>query len=180
SGKTCASSGTAMTSIRTWNTPGASPTSSNSGNCSPRTPWRGTNRAAGIFARNTRLPRTTRSATTKTSLTSRPGSLPATTIRPCGTSNRSPSRKCIRLRGATNEELQIMGATLNLTLKVWRQPSAAAPGEFRTYKVYDISPDMSFLEMLDVLNQDLAARGEEPVAFDHDCREGICGACSLM
>src|SRR5262245_13673533 len=73
-----------------------------------------------------------------------------------------------------------MGDMLNLTLKIWRQASPAAPGEFRNYKVYDISPDMSFLELLDVLNQDLVACGEEPVAFDHDCREGICGTCSLM
>jgi succinate dehydrogenase / fumarate reductase iron-sulfur subunit len=69
---------------------------------------------------------------------------------------------------------------LNLHLRVWRQPSAAAPGEFRDYKVYGISPDMSFLEMLDVLNEQLLAEGEEPIAFDHDCREGICGMCSLM
>ena len=69
---------------------------------------------------------------------------------------------------------------LNLTLRVWRQASATAKGEFRDYKVYGISPDMSFLEMLDVLNEQLLADGEEPVAFDHDCREGICGTCSLM
>jgi len=73
-----------------------------------------------------------------------------------------------------------MSEMLNLTLKVWRQPSADAAGEFRTYKVYEISTEMSFLEMLDVLNEDLIAKGEEPVAFDHDCREGICGTCSLM
>jgi succinate dehydrogenase / fumarate reductase iron-sulfur subunit len=69
---------------------------------------------------------------------------------------------------------------LNLTLRIWRQPAAGAPGEFRDYKVYGISPDMSFLEMLDVLNEQLLEAGEEPVAFDHDCREGICGTCSLM
>jgi succinate dehydrogenase / fumarate reductase, iron-sulfur subunit len=73
-----------------------------------------------------------------------------------------------------------MSETLNLTLKVWRQSSPTADGEFRTYKVYEISTEMSFLEMLDVLNEDLIARGEEPIAFDHDCREGICGTCSLM
>jgi succinate dehydrogenase / fumarate reductase iron-sulfur subunit len=73
-----------------------------------------------------------------------------------------------------------MSEKLNLTLKIWRQPSSTAPGAFKTYKVYDISPDMSFLEMLDVLNEDLISRGEEPVAFDHDCREGICGACGMM
>ncbi len=69
---------------------------------------------------------------------------------------------------------------LNLTLRIWRQASAQEPGEFRDYKVYGISPDMSFLEMLDVLNEQLIEAGEEPVAFDHDCREGICGMCSLM
>lgn len=73
-----------------------------------------------------------------------------------------------------------MSEKLNLTLKVWRQAAADVEGEFKTYKVYDISTEMSFLEMLDVLNEDLIAKGEEPVAFDHDCREGICGTCSLM
>lgn len=73
-----------------------------------------------------------------------------------------------------------MSETLNLTLKIWRQASPASPGEFKTYKVYDISTEMSFLEMLDVLNEDLVSRGEEPVAFDHDCREGICGMCGVM
>jgi succinate dehydrogenase / fumarate reductase iron-sulfur subunit len=73
-----------------------------------------------------------------------------------------------------------MSETLNLTLKIWRQPSPASPGEFKTYKVYEISTDMSFLEMLDVLNEELVSKGEEPVAFDHDCREGICGTCGLM
>lgn len=73
-----------------------------------------------------------------------------------------------------------MSEMLNLTLKIWRQPSPSAPGEFKTYKVYEISTEMSFLEMLDVLNEDLVSRGEEPVAFDHDCREGICGTCGVM
>ena len=69
---------------------------------------------------------------------------------------------------------------LNLTLKIWRQPGPNARGEFRTYEMKNISPDMSFLEMLDVLNEQLIQKKEEPVAFDHDCREGICGMCSLM
>ncbi len=73
-----------------------------------------------------------------------------------------------------------MSEMLNLTLKIWRQASPTAEGEFRTYKVYDISTHMSFLEMLDVLNEDLIGKGEEPVAFDHDCREGICGMCGFM
>jgi len=73
-----------------------------------------------------------------------------------------------------------MSEMLNLTLKIWRQASPSAEGEFKTYKVYEISTEMSFLEMLDVLNEDLVGKGEEPVAFDHDCREGICGMCGLM
>jgi succinate dehydrogenase / fumarate reductase, iron-sulfur subunit len=73
-----------------------------------------------------------------------------------------------------------MGPTLSLTLKIWRQPDARSRGQFQTYHLDDISPDMSFLEMLDVLNERLIQEGQEPVAFDHDCREGICGACGMM
>ena len=69
---------------------------------------------------------------------------------------------------------------MNLTLKVWRQKNAQAAGAFVDYAVSDVSPDMSFLEMLDGLNETLQAKGQEPVAFDHDCREGICGTCSLV
>jgi succinate dehydrogenase / fumarate reductase iron-sulfur subunit len=69
---------------------------------------------------------------------------------------------------------------VNLTLHVWRQAGPSAPGRMVRYEAADISPDMSFLEMLDVLNERLVERGEEPIAFDHDCREGICGSCSLM
>src|SRR5438105_6238399 len=69
---------------------------------------------------------------------------------------------------------------MNLTLHVWRQKNSAAPGDFVKYQADDISPDMSFLEMLDVVNEGLIERGEEPIAFDHDCREGICGMCGLM
>ncbi|MBU2940845.1 succinate dehydrogenase/fumarate reductase iron-sulfur subunit [Lacinutrix sp. C3R15] len=68
---------------------------------------------------------------------------------------------------------------MNLTLKIWRQKNASDKGKMVDYKVSDISPDMSFLEMLDVLNEQLVNNDEEPVAFDHDCREGICGMCSL-
>src|SRR6185369_12468618 len=71
-------------------------------------------------------------------------------------------------------------STLNLTLHVWRQTNAKLPGRLVTYKVKDISTHASFLEMLDVLNEMLIARGDEPVAFDHDCREGICGACGVV
>ena len=69
---------------------------------------------------------------------------------------------------------------MNLTLHVWRQQSASAAGKFVRYEAKDVSPDMSFLEMLDVLNEGLSARGEMPIAFDHDCREGICGMCGVM
>jgi succinate dehydrogenase / fumarate reductase iron-sulfur subunit len=69
---------------------------------------------------------------------------------------------------------------VNLTLKVWRQPGPSAPGRLVEYEARDISPDASFLEMLDVLNERLAERGEMPIAFDHDCREGICGSCGVM
>jgi len=68
---------------------------------------------------------------------------------------------------------------MNLTLKIWRQKSAQDKGQIVEYKVKDISDHMSFLEMLDVLNESLVAKDEEPIAFDHDCREGICGTCSL-
>jgi succinate dehydrogenase / fumarate reductase iron-sulfur subunit len=68
---------------------------------------------------------------------------------------------------------------MDFTLKIWRQENSAAKGSFETYKVADISPDCSFLEMLDILNQDLINKIEKPVCFDHDCREGICGACGL-
>ena len=69
---------------------------------------------------------------------------------------------------------------MNLTLKIWRQKDASDKGKIIDYAIGDVSPDMSFLEMLDVLNQDLIEKGEEPVAFDHDCREGICGSCSMF
>ncbi|GAB1429491.1 succinate dehydrogenase/fumarate reductase iron-sulfur subunit [Ignavibacteria bacterium] len=69
---------------------------------------------------------------------------------------------------------------MKLTLDIWRQKSANAEGKMVSYEVDDISPDMSFLEMLDVLNERLLEKGEDSVAFDHDCREGICGMCSLM
>ena len=68
---------------------------------------------------------------------------------------------------------------MNFTLKIWRQKDAKSKGAFETYKVENISADTSFLEMLDILNNNLIHEGKEPVAFDHDCREGICGMCSL-
>jgi succinate dehydrogenase / fumarate reductase iron-sulfur subunit len=69
---------------------------------------------------------------------------------------------------------------VRLTLRVWRQPGPEAPGDFETYEVDGLSDEMSFLELLDVLNERLIADGREPVAFDSDCREGICGSCGLM
>lgn len=68
---------------------------------------------------------------------------------------------------------------MKITVKVWRQKDKGSKGSFKTYKLDHVSSDMSFLEMLDVLNHDLIVKGEEPIAFDHDCREGICGMCSL-
>lgn len=67
-----------------------------------------------------------------------------------------------------------------LYLKIWRQEAPNAKGEFKTYEIHDVSTGSSFLEMLDILNEQLIRNGEEPVAFDHDCREGICGTCSLF
>jgi succinate dehydrogenase / fumarate reductase iron-sulfur subunit len=69
---------------------------------------------------------------------------------------------------------------MNLTLHVWRQASADVPGTMERYEARDISPDMSFLEMLDVVNEGLIESGQAPIAFDHDCREGICGSCGVM
>ncbi len=68
---------------------------------------------------------------------------------------------------------------MNLTLHIWRQKNSQDSGKFVTYQAKDVLEDMSFLEMMDVLNEELIAKGQEPVAFDHDCREGICGSCSL-
>ena len=72
------------------------------------------------------------------------------------------------------------GKTISLTLNVWRQKNATEPGIFETYEAKDISTDMSFLEMLDEINGKLESEGKEPIAFDHDCREGICGTCGAV
>jgi succinate dehydrogenase / fumarate reductase iron-sulfur subunit len=69
---------------------------------------------------------------------------------------------------------------LTLNLKIWRQKNATSPGEFKNYTVNKISTHVSFLEMIDILNQELIEKGEDPIAFDHDCREGICGSCSMV
>ena len=71
-------------------------------------------------------------------------------------------------------------AVLNVTLHVWRQKGPSDAGKMVEYTAPNISPDMSFLEMLDVVNERLIEKGEEPIAFDHDCREGICGSCGMM
>lgn len=69
---------------------------------------------------------------------------------------------------------------MNLTLKVWRQRNRQKAGQFETYEAREVNPDMSFLEMLDIVNEDLLNKSQEPLAFDSDCREGICGMCSLV
>jgi succinate dehydrogenase / fumarate reductase iron-sulfur subunit len=69
---------------------------------------------------------------------------------------------------------------MKLTLKVWRQANRTAKGKMETYQIQEVSPNMSFLEMMDMLNQQLMSQGIEPIAFDHDCREGICGMCSMF
>ena len=73
-----------------------------------------------------------------------------------------------------------MSKDMNLTLKVWRQKDQASNGKMETYQAKKVSPDMSFLEMLDVVNEDLIQKGKDPIAFDSDCREGICGTCSMV
>ncbi|MEZ4816029.1 MAG: succinate dehydrogenase/fumarate reductase iron-sulfur subunit [Bdellovibrionota bacterium] len=78
------------------------------------------------------------------------------------------------MSGSENSKL------LNLNLKIWRQAISSDEGSLKDYSVSNISSDVSFLEMVDILNQDLITKGEEPVAFDHDCREGICGSCSMV
>ena len=69
---------------------------------------------------------------------------------------------------------------MKITLHVWKQKNSESKGRFTTYKVDDADPDMSFLEMLDVVNESLIRKGEEPITFDHDCREGICGTCGFV
>ncbi len=73
-----------------------------------------------------------------------------------------------------------MSRTMSLVLNVWRQKSASTPGQFVRYEAKNVSDHMSFLEMLDVVNEELLAKGEDPIAFDHDCREGICGMCGVV
>ncbi len=90
--------------------------------------------------------------------------------------------KILRSNNETTKQLNSKSKkeTMDLKLKIWRQSGPDTKGKFVTYPVHNISQDASFLEMMDILNEDLVANGEEPVAFDHDCREGICGMCSLF
>src|ERR1700675_1736180 len=94
--------------------------------------------------------------------------------RELGTPQKAP---LLRARSPCAEKLQL---AMTLTPKIWRQQNAKAPGAFATYQVQGVTPDMSFLEMLDLLNENLQAQGEPPVAFEHDCREGICGSCGFL
>ena len=73
-----------------------------------------------------------------------------------------------------------MSKKINLTLKIWRQKNAKTRGKFEIFQARDIDTDMSFLEMLDVVNENLTKEGRDPIAFDHDCREGICGSCGAV
>src|SRR5215203_5013804 len=87
----------------------------------------------------------------------------------------------VRRSAPVAKELQVVSAkTITVNLRVWRQPSQDKPGRLVDYVAKDISTDMSFLEMLDVVNEDLIRKGEDAIAFDSDCREGICGMCSLV
>jgi succinate dehydrogenase / fumarate reductase iron-sulfur subunit len=83
------------------------------------------------------------------------------------------------LNGSLKQILDMEHYKMGLTLKIWRQKNSQSKGQFESYKVEDISSEMSFLEMIDVLNERLIREGQEPIAFDHDCREGICGTCSM-
>ena len=98
-----------------------------------------------------------------------------------GFENHSNDQKGAELfsKPALNFQLSTLNYSLNFKLKVWRQKNRDTPGEFVDYEATDISPNASFLEMLDVVNEQLVLRGEEPIAFDSDCREGICGTCAL-
>jgi len=84
-----------------------------------------------------------------------------------------------KFRGRLGDPSLPFVTTMNFRLRVWRQPNAKAAGKLLDYEARDISPNTSFLEMLDIVNENLLARGDEPIAFDSDCREGICGTCSL-
>src|SRR5262245_57208090 len=137
--------------------------------CSARNP------AAAISGKNTRHRRERRCATTIITATPRRGN----------TRGLGPPRSCIKSRSNFITFTPRSAATsrdsgMKLILHIWRQRSSNDPGRMVRYEAKNVNPDMSFLEMLDVLNQDLLARDEDPIAFDHDCREGICGMCGFM
>src|SRR5215472_12372229 len=139
-----------------------------------------------ISARNIKLLKARRAATMRIMPRCLRGSFKATvSLRSC-IGNSCISRPCIWRKGAINERgSRIPGSTralqahMNFKLRIWRQREAESLGKLVNYDVRDISPDTSFLEMLDILNENLIRSGGEPVAFDSDCREGICGTCSL-
>src|SRR5262245_50186587 len=87
----------------------------------------------------------------------------------------APGGPHVRIGSPPAAELQV-----NLTLHVWRQPGPGAAGRFERYEALNVSDHMSFLELLDVVNADLIGQGKEPIAFEHDCREGICGSCGMV
>src|SRR3989441_5725092 len=152
--------------------PAASRTAWNLPNCSASTPCIAMNRAGAISVRNFRLRTAKPNAMTSVLPTSRHGNTRDRTNHPRCTRSHSCMTESTCRNAATNE--------MELTLNVWRQKNASDPGRFLTYQATNIIPDMSFLEMLDVVNEQLIGRGEEPIAFDSDCREGICGTCSLV
>src|SRR5437773_3977873 len=159
------------------------------------------NRAADTSAKKARRLTAKRSATMRTTRMSRRGSSPASARRRSCTRSRSISRKCIRRREVTSETKNTKdtkdtkdkkdkkdfkigrykpGALMRLHLRIWRQAGPDAAGRLVDYVADRVSPDMSFLEVLDVVNEALIKKGEDAIAFDSDCREGICGMCSLV
>src|SRR6478672_8825650 len=125
-------------------------------------------RAAGTSGRSTRRLMARRCATTSVLPTWPRGNTPATDGNRCSTRSRWTSSTCTWPSGATSEEIPV-----KVTLHVWRQAGPREAGRLERYEATDISPDMSFLEMLDVVNEGLVGAGKLPIAFDHDCREGI-------
>ena len=98
----------------------------------------------------------------------------------CGLRRSAWSEKRKREAGSWQLEAGSWKPSMRINLKVWRQPTPTQAGQLVPYTAEDVSPDMSFLEMLDVVNEALIAKGEDPIAFDSDCREGICGTCGFM
>ena len=153
------------------------------------------NPAAAISERNTRKTANA-NATTSSSPTSPRGNIKASAKRPSCTKKLSSTRKCISRHGVTSDSdlpnhprchpelvagpFESEPPPMNVKLKVWRQAGPDAPGQFVKYDAQGVSPNMSFLEMLDSVNETITKTGAEPIAFDHDCREGICGMCSCV